>query len=155
VFDDLVRGPIEVDPRRHGGDFVIWRAAAVPAYQLAVAVDDAFQGVTQVVRGDDLLSSTPRQMLILQALGMPVPQYAHVPLVVGADGRRLAKRHGDTRLVTLRERGIKPEKLIGLLAHSCGWIDESKPITARELINHFRWDSLPKTPFVFSEELLQ
>src|SRR5207244_8880994 len=103
----------QVDLRRTGGDFVVWKSAGTPAYQLAVVVDDAAQNVTEVIRGDDLVPSTPRQLLLYRALGLTPPRFAHVPLVVGADGRRLAKRHGDTRLASLRERGVQPEKLVG------------------------------------------
>src|SRR5262249_62385540 len=101
-FVDEVRGPVRIDLDRLGGDFVVWKSAGTPAYQLAVVVDDADMGITEVVRGDDLVSSTPRQILLYQALGWAAPPFAHVPLVVGPDGRRLAKRHGDTRLATLR-----------------------------------------------------
>jgi glutamyl-tRNA synthetase len=126
----------------------------MPAYQLAVVVDDAAQQVTQVVRGDDLVPSTPRQLLIYQALGLQPPHFIHVPLVVGPDGRRLAKRHGDTRLISLRQAGVRAEALIGLLAWSCGWIDEPRPISARELIPLFRLDRIPQQAFVLTPERL-
>src|SRR4029453_7512515 len=95
------------------GDFVIAKADGTPAYQLAVVVDDASMGVTQVVRGDDLLDSTPRQILLYPALGMAekIPSYWHLPLVVGTDGRRLAKRHGDTRLMTYRQAGVSARRV--------------------------------------------
>ena len=143
-----------------GGDFVVWKAPALgtteslPAYQLAVVVDDAAQGVTEVVRGDDLLPSTPRQLLLYQALGLTPPSFVHVPLVVGPDGRRLAKRHGDTRLSALREAGVRPEMLLGLLAWSCGWIATIEPITLRELFPLFRLEAIPHEPFVLTPELL-
>ncbi|MGH7225717.1 MAG: tRNA glutamyl-Q(34) synthetase GluQRS, partial [Gemmataceae bacterium] len=104
AFVDGFRGPTRLDLRVIGGDFIVWKAPrsgltdSTPAYQLAVVVDDAAQDVTEVVRGDDLISSTPRQLLLYQALGLTPPKFVHVPLVVGPDGRRLAKRHGDTRL---------------------------------------------------------
>lgn len=97
VFADLYAGEQRIDLREHGGDFVVWKNSGTPAYQLAVVVDDAEMGVTEVVRGDDLIPSTPRQLLLYSALGLTPPSFAHVPLVVGEDGRRLAKRHGDTR----------------------------------------------------------
>jgi glutamyl-tRNA synthetase len=137
-----------------GGDFVVWRAANVPAYQLAVVVDDAADGVTEIVRGDDLLTSTPRQLLLYKTLGLPTPTFAHVPLVVGDEGRRLAKRHGDTRLHSLAAAGVKAEDLIGLLAWSCGWLDKPQAITARELITLFRWDTVPHEPFQLKPEHL-
>ncbi|HVS36531.1 MAG TPA: glutamate--tRNA ligase family protein, partial [Gemmataceae bacterium] len=145
-----------------GGDFVVWkaarsgdRAATGPAYQLAVVVDDAAQGVTEVVRGDDLIPSTPRQLLLYEALGLRPPRFVHVPLVTGPDGRRLAKRHGDTRLSSLRAAGVSAERLLGLLARSCGWIDAIRPVTARELLPLFRLDAVPRRPFVLTADLLR
>jgi glutamyl-tRNA synthetase len=159
-FDDSFRGPTHVDLRRVGGDFVVWKAprgpeASTPAYQLAVVVDDAAQGVTEVIRGDDLIPSTPRQLLLYQALAWRPPRFIHVPLVVGPDGRRLAKRHGDTRLVALRKAGVRPEMLVGLLAWSCGWIDRVQPVTPRDLLPRFRLDAIPPAPFVLTAELLR
>lgn len=153
-FDDLFRGPTEVDLRQVGGDFVVWKSAGTPAYQLAVVVDDAEQGVTEVVRGDDLVPSTPRQLLLYQALGRKPPIFCHVPLVVGLDGRRLAKRHGDTRLSALRDRGVRAETLLGLLACSCGWIDRIQSISLEELLPAFRLESIPRSPFVLTPEML-
>jgi glutamyl-tRNA synthetase len=157
---DGFRGPTAIDLRTLGGDFVVWKAPrpgveATPAYQLAVVVDDAAQGVTEVLRGDDLIPSTPRQLLLYEALGQPPPRFIHVPLVVGPDGRRLAKRHGDTRLSALRAAGVTAERLIGLLAWSCGWIPEIRPIRACELLSLFRLDSVPNRPFVLTPEHLR
>lgn len=154
AFDDLFLGPTALSVADIGGDFVVWRSFRVPAYQLAVVVDDAASGVTQVVRGDDLVTSTPRQLLLYRALGLPEPRFAHLPLVVGPDGRRLAKRHGDTRLQTLWKHGVRPETVLGLLAHSCGWTPTAEPIAARELIPLFRWQSIPKSPFVTTQALV-
>jgi glutamyl-tRNA synthetase len=154
-FDDLFRGPTCIDLRQSGGDFVVWKASRTPAYQLAVVVDDASMGITEVVRGDDLVPSTPRQHLLFQALGWPPPRFAHVPLVVGPDGRRLAKRHGDTRLTALRSAGVAAESLLGLLAWSCGWLAKNEPITARELLPFFRWTTIPHEPLVLTSELLR
>jgi glutamyl-tRNA synthetase len=120
-----------------------------------VVVDDAAQGVTEVVRGDDLVPSTPRQLLLYEALGLPAPRFVHVPLVVGPDGRRLAKRHGDTRLAALRAAGALPEGLLGLLAWSCGWVEQVRPVTARELLPRFRLETIPPAPFVLTSELLR
>ena len=155
VFVDRYAGEVRIDLREVGGDFVVWKAAGTPAYQLAVVVDDAAGGVTEVVRGDDLIPSTPRQLLLYRALGYTPPAFAHVPLVVGEDGRRLAKRHGDTRLAALRAAGVTPEALVGLLAWSCGWQDEVKPVAAAELLPRFRLDAIPKGPFVLTAELLK
>jgi glutamyl-tRNA synthetase len=153
-FDDLYLGRVAIDLRQLGGDFVVWKSAGTPAYQLAVVVDDADMGITEVVRGDDLVPSTPRQLLLYRALGRTPPRFGHVPLVVGPDGRRLAKRHGDTRLSALRNAGVSAEVVVGLLAWSCGWQPEIKPVTARELVGRFRFDTIPREPFVLTPELL-
>jgi glutamyl-tRNA synthetase len=154
-FLDGYRGPTRLDLRQLGGDFVVWKSAGTPAYQLAVVVDDASFGITEVVRGDDLVPSTPRQLLLYDALGLQPPQFLHVPLVVGPDGRRLAKRHGDTRLATLRAAGVKPESLIGLLAWSCGWLTRVEPISARELLPLFRLATISPEPFTLETALLR
>src|SRR5262249_36493391 len=155
AFTDLYAGQQRIDLRQLGGAFVVWKSAGTPAYQLAVVVDDAEMGITEVVRGDDLIPSTPRQLLLYAALGLTPPAFAHVPLVVGEDGRRLAKRHGDTRLSALRSAGVKPEALLGLLAWSCGWVERVEPITARELLPLFRLASIPPHPFVLEPRLLR
>jgi glutamyl-tRNA synthetase len=155
TFDDGFRGPTQIDLSQVGGDFVVWKSAGTPAYQLAVVVDDAAQGVTEVIRGDDLVPSTPRQLLLYEALGLPAPRFIHVPLAVGPDGRRLAKRHGDTRLAALREAGVRPEELLGLLGHSCGWLERVEPISARELLPLFRLAAIPKGPFALTPRELE
>lgn len=155
AFEDGFLGHTQVDPRSAGGDFVVWKAEGTPAYQLAVVVDDAAQEITEVIRGDDLVPSTPRQLLLYQALGLTAPRFVHVPLVVGTDGRRLAKRHGDTRLSALREAGVAPEALLGLLAWSCGWIERVEAISARELLPRFCLQSIPPRPFALTPELLR
>jgi glutamyl-tRNA synthetase len=155
AFMDLYAGQQQIDLRQLGGDFIVWKSAGTPAYQLAVVVDDAEMGVTEVVRGDDLIPSTPRQLLLYAALGLSPPAFAHVPLVVGEDGRRLAKRHGDTRLSALRDAGVKPDALVGLLAWSCGWIAKPDPITPREMLPHFRLEAIPHKPFVLTADLLR
>src|SRR5207302_3307426 len=154
-FVDGFRGLTRLDLRQASGDFVVWKSAGTPAYQLAVVVDDAAQGVTEVVRGDDLVPSTPRQLLLYEALGLAAPSFAHVPLVVGPDGRRLAKRHGDTRLSALRDAGVRSEALLGLLAWSCGWWPRIEPVSARDLVSLFRLETLPHTPFVLEPCRLQ
>lgn len=155
AYDDLFAGEQHIDLTRSGGDFVIWKNAGTPAYQLAVVVDDAATGVTEVIRGDDLIPSTPRQLLLYRALGLTPPRFGHVPLVVGEDGRRLAKRHGDTRLSALRAAGVTAEALVGLLAWSCGWQDTPEPISARDLVPRFHLNTIPPRPFVLTAELLK
>jgi glutamyl-tRNA synthetase len=154
-FADRYCGNVTLDWRALGGDFVVWKSAGTPAYQLAVVVDDAANGVTEVIRGDDLLPSTPRQLQLYAALGLPPPAFAHLPLVVGPDGRRLAKRHGDTRLVALRQAGVRAEALLGLLAWSCGWLEDLLPVAAQELVPLYRLDTIPRRPFVLLPELLE
>lgn len=148
VFHDGYFGPTHFDLNQIGGDFVVWRNDGMPAYQLAVVVDDTFQGVTEVIRGDDLLPSTPRQLLLYRALGWPPPKFSHVPLVVGPDGKRLAKRHGDTRLSQLRESGISAEAFVGWLAWSCGWLTEPTPTRAADLLGRFELATIPREPLV-------
>ena len=155
AFIDGFRGETRIDINRLGGDFVVWKSAGTPAYQLAVVVDDAAMGITEVVRGDDLVESTPRQLLLYRALGLSPPRFVHVPLVIGPDGRRLAKRHGDTRLASLRTAGVRAESLVGLLAWSCGWIERPTPISARDLLPLFQLATIPRTPFILTPELLR
>jgi glutamyl-tRNA synthetase len=154
-FGDGFLGQITVDLRSTGGDFVVWKSSGTPAYQLAVVVDDSAQHITEVIRGDDLVTSTPRQLLLYRALDLHPPRFTHVPLVVGRDGRRLAKRHGDTMLSSLREAGVRPENLLGLLAWSCGWLERIEPTTAQELIPRYRLESIPPRTFVLTPELLR
>lgn len=116
VFHDLLSGRHEIDVRATVGDFVVAKSPDDPAYQFAVVADDIAMGVTEVVRGDDLIPSTGRQLLLYRKLGAPAPRYGHVPLVVGPDGKRLAKRHGDGRISSYRERGVPPERVIGAVA---------------------------------------
>jgi glutamyl-tRNA synthetase len=134
-FDDGLHGLIRTNPWKEVGDFVIWTKRKAPSYQLAVVIDDARAGVTQIVRGDDLLPSTGRQILIRTLLGIgPEPCYSHLPLVVGPDGRRLAKRHGDTRISTYRDAGVRPERIVGLLGLWCGVTAERTELTADEFL---------------------
>ena len=150
AFVDRFLGEVRIDLKQVGGDFVVWKSAGTPAYQLAVVVDDVAMGITEVIRGDDLVPSTPRQILLYRALGWELPSFAHVPLVVGEDGRRLAKRHGDTRLSTLRAEPLAASRLVGTLAWSCGWLPKPEPISARELLPLFRLETIPKQPFVWT-----
>lgn len=123
------------------GDFIIRRSDGLFGYQLAVVVDDALSGVTEVVRGHDILSSTPRQMLLQRLLGFPAPQYAHIPLLEDPQGRRLAKRDGDLDLTSLSRRFTRDE-ILGMLAYSCGILAENRPATIEELILLFDWKNV-------------
>jgi glutamyl-tRNA synthetase len=146
-FVDLIHGEITQDVAQQVGDFVIRRADGVASYQLAVVVDDAAQGVTHVLRGDDLLSSTPRQLQLIDALEEARPQYAHVPLLLGEDGRRLAKRDGAVTVAWHREQGGGPEALLGQLARWSG-LGDGRPVRARELVPGFSLERLSKAPVV-------
>ena len=151
-FEDRFAGRQQFDPARQLGDFVIAKADGTPAYQLAVVVDDAAMAVTDVVRGDDLLDSTPRQILIYRALaiGRSVPDYYHLPLIKGPDGRRLAKRHGDTRLSYYRGLGVRPGRVLALLSRWSGMELETSEITPSELMDRFDLSRLPRGPVTFT-----
>lgn len=152
-YHDRYAGEQHADVVRDLGDFVVAKGDGKPAYQLAVVVDDHEMGVTEVVRGDDLIPSTFRQLLLYGVFGWQPPQFAHVPLVVGPDGRRLAKRHGDTRISLLREAGVSAERLVGFLAWTCGLQEKPEPATPRALVPAFSWDKLPRGPLVFTPEM--
>jgi glutamyl-tRNA synthetase len=153
AFHDALAGPQRRRPAHSIGDFVVWTKRAQPSYQLAVVVDDHRQGVTHIVRGDDLLDSAARQLLLYRALGYsPEPAYMHLPLVVGPDGRRLAKRHGDTRLETYRAAGVPPERVVGLIARWCGLTSDRRPMTAEAFCAALDPTTMPPHPVVFTEE---
>jgi glutamyl-tRNA synthetase len=154
-FRDALAGDQTCNAATDLGDFVIAKGDDSPAYQLAVVIDDHAMCINQVLRGDDLLPSAFRQLELYYFFGWQPPQFAHVGLVVGPDGRRLAKRHGDTRLSILRDAGVQPERLIGLLAHSAGLIEQPQPITARDLVDHFDIQKIPRDKFVFTDEHLK
>ena len=153
-FDDLVAGHQQANVKQQLGDFVVGKMDGSPAYQLAVVCDDQAMGVTEVLRGDDLLPSAFRQMELFEAFGWTLPTFAHVTLVVGPDGRRLAKRHGDTRLATLRQEGVAPETLLGLLAWSCGLRPTPAAVSAKDLLTDFSLTQIKPSPFVFDSRLL-
>jgi glutamyl-tRNA synthetase len=146
AFQDGVHGPCAYDVAAATGDFVVMRADGLAAYQLAVAVDDAAMRVTDVVRGDDLLPSTARQLLVYRGLGLGPPRFAHVPLVVGEDGERLAKRHAALSLGELRERGADPRAVVGLLAALSGLAGPGARCWPRDLVAGFELGRLPRTP---------
>ncbi|MFO0815041.1 MAG: tRNA glutamyl-Q(34) synthetase GluQRS [Gemmatales bacterium] len=153
-FEDVFAGWITPRPE-YGGDFVVWKNNNTPAYQLAVVVDDVEMGVTEVIRGDDLIPSTPRQLQLYRALGKQPPRFSHIPLVTGTDGRRLAKRHGDARLASYRAQGVSAEQVLGYLAMSCGWQRTPAPTTLTELLKQFTWDTVPHQAWVVDELALQ
>ena len=150
AFADVFAGSFEQDVASALGDFPLARDEFGAGYTLAVAVDDAAMGVTEVIRGDDLLPATPAQILVYRALGHEPPAFCHVPLVVGPDGRRLCKRHGDTRIASYRATGWTPERLIGLLAKTCGWGDGT-PVSLRELVPAFSLETIPPKPVVWTQ----
>ena len=143
VFEDRLLGRFEetVD------DFVVRRNDGTPAYQLAVVVDDAAQEIGEVVRGADLADSTPRQILLSRLLGLPEPTYAHVPLVLGPDGRRLAKRHG---AVSLAERPEEPDEVRAWMARTLGLAEPKETPSMGDLVARFDPDSLPRKPTIWS-----
>lgn len=140
-FTDMGQGECCQNLATDCGDFVVRRADGVYVYQLAVTVDDGEAGVTEVVRGMDLLSSAPRQMYLQEKLGFAHPQYGHVPMLMSADGRRLSKRDRDLDLGTLRQR-MSPEALLGTLAFAAGIIERQESVSAGELAKEFRWEKL-------------
>ena len=142
-INDLGQGRFTQNLAAQCGDFVVRRADGVYVYQLAVTVDDGEAGVTEVVRGMDLLGSAPRQMYLQSLFGFPHPEYGHVPMLLSSDGRRLSKRDKDLDLGVLRQH-ISPEALIGVLAYSAGLIPKNEPLSARELACVFDWGKLQK-----------
>ncbi len=148
VFTDRLLGPQEYGT----DDFVVRRNDGTPAYQLAVIVDDADQGIGEVVRGADLLDSTPRQIFLAQLLGLQAPRYAHVPLVLGPDGQRLAKRHGAVTLADRAALGEGPREVLGWMASSLGLAEPGETPSPGELLERFDPDHLPTEPTVGSYE---
>lgn len=158
AFDDAFAGRFEQNISKTLGDFPLARDEFGAGYTLACTVDDLLMGVTEVVRGDDLLPATPAQILLARALlgsscspfpaPCSLPSYCHVPLVVGRDGKRLAKRHGDTRIASYREQGKTPEELIGFLAASCGWAASGERVSLGDLVSRFDLSTIPHAPFM-------
>lgn len=146
AFTDRVYGPQHETLARDCGDFLVRRSDGVFAYQLAVCVDDAEMGVNEVVRGRDLLGSSARQMYLQDLLDLPHPAYAHVPLLVTADGRRLSKRERDCDLGELRARFGTPEALLGMVAHAAGIAPDARPRSAGDLVELFSWEAVRRHP---------
>ena len=151
-FTDGHLGYYQENLARDCGDFYLRRADGVFAYQLAVVVDDALMGVTQVVRGEDLLSSTPRQLWLYRTLGLPAPEFFHMPLLLAPDGRRLSKRDGDESLENLQAK-YTPEEIIGRLAWVCGLQKAPDPRTPAELADGFSWEKVPRQDILLPEGL--
>ena len=152
AFEDRVVGHVEEDVSRAVGDFVLKRRAGVYAYQLAVVVDDLAMGVTEVVRGLDLLESTARQVLLGRALGGTPPSYAHLPLLVTADGQKLSKRDGPLSIRSLREAGVAPEAVVGWLAGALG-VGDGAPCTPRDVARTFHVSSVTSVPIAVPDDL--
>ena len=146
-YTDGLQGYYEENLASECGDFIIRRADGVYAYQLAVVVDDGAGGVTQVVRGMDLLDSTPRQLYLYELLGLNAPEFYHVPLLTAPDGRRLSKREKDLDLGALRQTHT-PEQLLGKLAHLAGILDRPEPASGKEIAQIFDWSKVKKEPIV-------
>ena len=149
-FFDHVQGLYRENLSTDCGDFVVRRADGVYVYQLAVTVDDGESGVTEVVRGWDLLSSAPRQMYLQELFGFDHPEYAHIPMLMAPEGRRLSKRDQDLDMGALRNR-LKPEQLIGVLAHAAGLTETAAPISAEELSTIFDWAKIRGREIVVSD----
>lgn len=148
AFEDLLLGQREEEV----DDFVVRRNDGAPAYQLAVVVDDAAQDIGEVVRGADLVDSTPRQILLARLLDLDVPRYAHAPLVLGPDGQRLAKRHGAVTLADRGTMGERPEEVLAWMAHSIGLSEKGERLTPYELLPRFDPSTLPREPTLWSPE---
>ncbi len=151
AFDDLIAGPQALDVAASTGDFPLTRFDGTPAYQLACVVDDHDMGIDLVLRGDDLLPSTPRQLALYHALRWTPPQFAHAPLVVGTDGKRLAKRHGESRIAQFREAGARPEQIVGWAAWRSGQRATSAALPARALVAAFDLARVPGGRVVLSD----
>ena len=151
AFTDGLQGLQSLDLAGEWGDFIVRRADGVAAYQLAVVVDDAACGVTEVVRGRDLLSSTPVQLWLYDALGLTPPAFYHVPMLMSPEGRRLSKRDRALDLGELR-KAWPPEKVIGLLAWRCGLIDRWEAVSVRELAADFDWSRVRREDIVMDAE---
>ncbi len=152
-FHDAHMGAQAFDIHTTVGDFVVWTKRNAPSYQLAVVVDDSDAQITQIVRGNDLLDSTARQLMLYRALKLgPHPTYTHLPLIRGPDGRRLAKRHGDTRIDTYAQSGTTCEQIIGLLGYWCKITPQRAPMSINEFKERFSLDTLPTDDLVFTPE---
>ncbi len=151
AFEDLIAGKQGFDVAAEVGDFPLTRFDGTPAYQLACVVDDHALGIDRVVRGDDLLSSTPRQICLYRMMGWEAPAFAHVPWVVGTDGKRLAKRHGESRIAQFRAAGVSAGKVVGWAAWRSGQVESLREMAAREVVGGFELGRLPRGRVVLAE----
>ena len=152
-FEDGHYGRLEQNLASECGDIILRRSDGVFAYQLAVVVDDIAMGVTQVVRGRDLISSTPRQMYLYRLFGAEPPQYIHVPLLLAQDGRRLSKRERDLDIGALRAHGFTAEEIVGRIAYLAGLLPHPFPVRPKELLPLFSWEKIPKKDLMLPEDL--
>ncbi|MFO7568537.1 MAG: glutamate--tRNA ligase [Smithellaceae bacterium] len=153
IVEDLIKGNISFN-NDEMDDLIIERSDGYPTYNFAVVIDDAMMNITHVIRGDDHVNNTPRQILMYEALGFEVPKFAHVPMILGADKARLSKRHGATSVMAYKEMGYLPEALVNYLVR-LGWSHGDQEIfSPSELIEHFALDSVGKSPAVFNPEKL-
>lgn len=153
-FRDGLQGDVTMNLQREFGDIILRRADGVAAYQLAVVVDDGTEGVTEVVRGRDLLSSTPVQLFLYELLGLTPPRFYHVPMLLAPDGRRLSKRDRDLDFGYLRQH-FSPEEIIGLLGHLAGLMERWEPVSARELARDFSWSRVKQSDIILDPRLLE
>ena len=153
-FQDGLQGNVTMNLQREFGDIILRRADGVAAYQLAVVVDDGTEGVTEVVRGRDLLSSTPVQLFLYELLGLTPPRFYHVPMLLAPDGRRLSKRNRDLDFGYLRQH-FSPEEIIGLLGHLAGLLERWEPVSARELACDFSWSRVKQSDIILDPGLLE
>lgn len=153
-FDDLFHGRVAINLEHDGGDFVVSRADGMPAYQLVCAVDDALSGVTEVLRGDDLLDSAARQAWVLRLLGLPLPQYCHIPLMLGANGARLSKRAGADDLERILAQGLDAIAVRSYLAWTLGQCETGERPAMEQLAARFDLAKVPRAPVAFDPEAM-
>ena len=153
AYADGIMGQMTQHVQQAIGDFIVCRSDSIIAYQFAVVIDDALMHINQVVRGSDLLNSTARQILLYEALGFPIPSFAHVPLIVDEQGKRLSKRTQSTGLDPLRARGMTPEQVVGELATSCGLIKKNEQVSAIVLAQRYKDRAIPLQNDAFSLSL--
>lgn len=153
-FRDGLQDDVTMNLQREFGDIILRRADGVAAYQLAVVVDDGTEGVTEVVRGRDLLSSTPVQLFLYELLELTPPRFYHVPMLLAPDGRRLSKRDRDLDFGYLRQH-FSPEEIIGLLGHLAGLMERWEPVSARELACDFSWSRVKQSDIILDPRLLE